>query len=144
MRVAVRRAILPCALVLFAAWRILELWIEPAAGNTSALQPKDPVMKQDLPSAVSLPWSRPLFSKPVARQEAGASPPPLDEASQAPRLVGVIVDGGNRIALLELKGKLLRGRQGAAVGSWSIIDIEPRSVLAESRGSRRLFYLDQK
>lgn len=143
----VRRLMLPAALALLLVWRITGLWTssEPS-GRDPARQPNPPVIKADLPAAMSFHWARPLFAKPTSVKADSAGPSATSDESTGPplRLVGIIADGDNRVAVIALKERLVRAQRGTMISSWKVLGIESRSISVESRGETSILSLDQK
>ena len=141
------RLVLPGALALLLVWRITGLWAgsEPLTLNPIR-QPKPPVLKADLPSAMSFHWGRPLFARPQPEKPEPANPSAAAEESAGPplRLAGIIADGENRVAVVALKGRLVRAQKGTAIGAWKVLGIESHSISIESRGETTILYLDRK
>lgn len=145
MTASLGKFLLPFVLAIFAAWRLVGIWTVPEALSLEPLRrPNDPVVKADLPSAMSFHWVRPLFERPVSQKPDNSAKPSEESPAQAPRLVGIIAEGENRIAILESKGRLVRSQTGTMVGSWRIVGIEPRSILLKNGGETKILGLDRK
>ncbi len=143
----VGRLMLPTALALLLAWRIAGMWASSAPlGLDSIRQPTSPVIKADLPSAMSFHWVRPLFAKAPSVKPDLVNPSATSEESAGPplRLAGIIADGDNRVAVIGLKGRLVRAQRGTMIGSWKVLGIESHSISVESHGETTILYLDQK
>ena len=135
------------AFAVFAVSRLSGIWGNSDLSSVDRSRlPRDPVVKGEISSATSFHWSRPLFSKaPLQKMDpANALTASDDNSPQSPRLVGVVADGENRLAILELKGRLVRSQQGTTIGSWRIVEIASHSIKLENGGETKILDLSQK
>lgn len=100
---------------------------------------------QDIRSNETAPTSgRPLFSAP---QDDIAATGSLGTRSQPggnrPRLVGVVVTLSERLAVLQLDGRLFRVRATESFGSWSVMSIEDRAAILRNGAQIERLILDQ-
>lgn len=95
--------------------------------------------------------SRPLFwntRRPVEAIEAVVDEPEVDFLEVAPlegvRLLGIIAQGQNYIALLEVDGKVERVKRNSTVKQWRVSRITAREVQFISQGKRSLLTLERE
>jgi hypothetical protein len=85
------------------------------------------------------PWLRPLFGQPAAQADNPADVTGTTPAPTLPKLVGVVVDGDRRMAVIAYGGALVRVDEIQKVGSWTVVRVEPHSaVLQDEQTSFRL------
>lgn len=107
-------------------------------------QPKELVIHDDLPSAMSFRWARPLFSRQSLLKVDVPAVAAQQSEKRTVRIVGILTEADTRVALLDVDGKLRRARPGDAVGVSTIKAIEPRWVTLESGGRTEVLYLEPK
>ena len=141
------RLVVPAGLALLIIWRAIAIG-DHALGSSSGARrrPPDLAIKSDVAAAMTLPWKRPIFSRPAAATSpAGtANGPSTDAHAQAIRLVGVVAEGDRRLALLSLDGRLVRSAPGASIGEWTVQSIDVRSVTLAKNLESQILRLDQK
>jgi hypothetical protein len=137
----------PAALMLLFGWRATGIWSGSEPTTVGAIrQPKAHVFAADLPKAMTFLWVRPLFAKPQSVMPilVNQTPRPDERSQPSSRLVGIVGDGENRVALMALDDRLVRSYKGSKVGPWTILGIDARSVMVERHGETTILYLDQK
>jgi hypothetical protein len=77
------------------------------------------------------PWLRPLFSQPTAKPDSSSDVTGTTPDTKMPKLIGVVTDGDRRMAVIAYGGTLLRVDERHKVGSWTVVRIEPHSVLLQ-------------
>lgn len=63
--------------------------------------------------------------------------------ARLPRLVGIIIQGADRIAIMEVGGKIRRVRENSEVNKWTLVRVDARSILMRSSDETRTVMLDQ-
>lgn len=137
----------PAALTLLLVWRATSAWNGPEPPTLPPIrQPKDHVLSTELPKAMTFHWVRPLFSipQPAKLVKPAGSLPQSESSETASRLVGVIGDGENPVALMAIDSRLVRSYRGSKIGAWTVLAIDARSIVLEKRGETMILYLDQK
>ena len=76
------------------------------------------------------PWLRPLFSRPGAQADSSADVTG-STPEKMPKLVGVVTDGGRRMAVIAYNGALLRVDERHKVGAWTVVRVDPHSALLQ-------------
>jgi hypothetical protein len=130
-----------------ATWRAFALFGNPLAEPAAAPTFKRPDTTQAqrpaaTPAAVPV---RPVFSRfeGTSPAQSGQARARAGTASTAlPRLVGVIADGDNRIAVIAHQGVIVRAREQMRVGEWTVVRIEPRSALIRTTTKSEMLWLD--
>ncbi len=138
------RFLIPTGIALFAAWRLVHIWIGPAAPPSHPLpRPEDPAITASIPTATTFRWARPLFNRPADDSAIDGTQLSPDTPDGTPRLAGVLAEGDTRLAILELKGKFFRAEFGNSVGRWRVVAIGVRSITIESAGKDVVLNLDK-
>jgi hypothetical protein len=135
MRTILVQYALAGALLIAAAARAAVLW-ETAPAVDEGILPTAPVQPLSAASSIpSAPLPRSLFTKPTAAPDADVtSTASLKASRELPRLVGVVISDGNRVAIVSHAGKLFRAGENSTVGTWTVTQIETRStVLVDGR-----------
>lgn len=111
--------------------------VQPVPPAALALAAQPPQWEPPDPAALNATRERPLFS-PQRR------PPPVAAAAAQPTrpfnaaLLGVVVDGDRRIALVQRPGaKAERLEVGQIFDGWTVDSIESRRLVVSSNGQRR-------
>lgn len=92
-------------------------------------------------------WPRPLFHRPGSVLSSDAADDKLTTSStgpniQLPRLIGVIINQKNRIAVFGYDGTLHRVGENQKIGDWILTRIDRRSATLQSESASRLLKLD--
>jgi hypothetical protein len=115
----------------------------PAAEPISATRPVAPLSGASAPAK---PWVRPLFSRPASGLEAeprnANTMPGTAPGSQLPRLIGVIINQNDRVAILGYAGKVQHLQENGRIGTWTLSRIDPRSAMLQSATESHLLKLD--
>jgi hypothetical protein len=139
------------AALLAAAVRCASLFQSPTGGiaiaATPATQPSLEVIAGPLPSPPVV-LQRALFARPALEVREIAAPPagktPTGSNSvQLPRLLGVIIHGTNRVAVISLGGAISRLRENSKIGDWTVTRIDQRSALLHTPTRSEVLWLDK-
>lgn len=139
---------LTAAISIAAAWRLLALIGGPAPPDpvaSSVLRGSVPVVVAPGPY-MAASWSRPLFSTTDgAANSAALKTKPVNTAAKPhmPRLIGVLTQGTDRIAVIDINGQLKRVRQNDTVGEWRLVRVDPRTVVVRLQDVTHTLSLDQ-
>ncbi len=92
-------------------------------------------------------WARPLFSRPISAASVDVSNDAMTTSSatskaKLPRLVGVIINNNDRIAILSYGEKLLRVNANGKIGPWILTHIDRRSATLQSENESHHLKLD--
>ena len=143
MRTILVQYALAGALLIAAAMRASVLW-ETAAAVDEGILPAAPV--RPLSAVSSMPYAplpRPLFTKPTDPSDADVtSTASLKASRELPRLVGVVISDGNRVAIVSHAGKLFRAVENGTVGTWTVTQIGTRSTVLVDGREAHLLQLD--
>jgi len=122
------------------------LAVQPAAGPLPVAAPAQPAPRAlaELTDTVARPLfeagRRPAPEPAPAGQPDGSGDGGESEAAQEklPVLTGVVIDGGDRMALMRVRGEeaVYRVRAGERVGQWRVHEISPHGAVL-ARGERR-------
>jgi hypothetical protein len=141
------------ATLLAAAMRCVSMFQSPSGGiaiaATPAAQPSLEIVSRPLPPTPSA-LQRAVFARPApAAREVAAAPAPVGKIStgsasvQLPRLLGVIVEGSNRVAVISLGGAISRIRENSKIGNWTVTRIDERSALLHTATTSEVLWLDK-
>jgi hypothetical protein len=135
--------ILAASLCLLDAWRFGAVFKKQEA---LALPAPPPIARQALRDAAASgepgPWRRPLFTLPHAEMDMTSSISGTRREANLPRLIGVVLDGDRRLAVIQYQGALLRTAEQQKVGSWTVVTIGPHSAELSNMSDTLHLYLD--
>jgi type II secretory pathway component PulC len=135
------------AILLVAAVRASALWHNSnSADNQPASVPLQTIPAAPIPAS-SVSWVRPLFRQPGSVPQSDPSDDKLTTAgvaskAQSLRLIGVIINERNRIAIVDYGGKTQRLEESSKLGAWTLKHIDRRSITIENGSESRLLKLD--
>jgi hypothetical protein len=134
------------AMTLAAVLRVETLWRGDYVPESEPLAPARPLASMPVAPGPSKPWARPLFSRSNAAGEGlpsgSVSTPGAAPGSQLPRLIGIIINQNDRVAILGYAGKVQRLQESGQIGSWTLSRIERRSALLQNATESHLLKLD--
>ena len=95
-------------------------------------------------SAPTFAWSRAIFSQKAVKEVTSE---PSESAvvrgvPKLPRLVGVVVLGDRRVAVLDVEGRVMRLTVGSFAVGGRLVDVSARSVTLRMEGEERVLRLD--
>jgi hypothetical protein len=77
------------------------------------------------------PWRRQLFSQSASQGDGSSDVTGTTPDAKMPKLVGVVTDGDRHMAVIAYGGTLQRVDERHKVGSWTVVHVEPHSVLLQ-------------
>ena len=130
-------------MMVVATMRVGAFWRAPDAAAGESVSAAKPVLQPADTTAVAKPWPRPLFS----RSNSGADA--LDASAMAgtgpsvelPRLIGVIINQNDRVAVLGYAGKVQHLQENGKIGTWTLSRIERRSATLKNESGSHLLQL---
>jgi hypothetical protein len=131
-----------------ATMRASTLWHGSYIPEAEAISAARPLSPPSGVSAPAKPWVRPLFSRPGSG--LAAEPPNANTmsgtapGSQLPRLIGVIINQNDRVAILGYAGKVQHLQENGRIGSWTLSRIDRRSAMLQSATESHLLKLDSE
>lgn len=111
-------------------WTLLNGISMPAEAPLVMAKPSSPsVERAERPVA----WTRMLFSEASLAQSSDSDDHvtgtvSVPSESQLPRLVGVLIRGDERVAVLHYSGKAQAVRESGKIGSWTVVKVDRRSA----------------
>jgi hypothetical protein len=134
------------AMMVVAAMRVGSFWRGDYLPAAEPVATARPVASPAVAPTPSKAWVRPLFSRPNSAVEADPSSAVVTSSttsdSQLPRLIGVIINQNDRVAILGYAGKVQRLQENGRIGNWTLSRIDPRSAMLKSATESRLLKLD--
>jgi hypothetical protein len=137
------------AISIATGWRITTLWSSdgvtelspPKVAGTQELFVEAPAVKQPVVLA------RTLFSPQVSKHPAQTPAVQSDDSKgggrqAALRLVGVVAEGPDRIALISHNGSVSRLREARTIGPWTVVRIDARSATLRNDRTTETLWLD--
>jgi hypothetical protein len=111
----------------------VERTTDPSVPRTA--EPREPLPKS---------WSRPLFSTTEAALAYGTQKSvEAVDGEQTPRLLGIILDGTSRVAVLRYRSSVLRLQEQATVGQWTLEKIEARAAHLRAGDKSQVLRVDR-
>lgn len=134
---------LAVVLGVLAIWRSAPLFKVPR--HLAAPPPARIASSASIKDAAPAPgsWHRSLFT--ARPSEANATAPTVTgsvSGTGSPKLVGVVINGDRKIAIIAYEGVLLRVTNNDKVGPWTVIRVEPHSTLLERAQTMSRLLLD--
>jgi hypothetical protein len=125
--------------------RVHALMGDPAVGlDPSVAAPRAPSVPE-IRSAPSVPWQRPLFSRmasPAKPADDNITTGGVAQNVALPRLIGVIINENDRMAIFIYGAKVQRVAENQEIGEWLLTSIRRREATLRRNAETIVLKLD--